>query len=54
VWQNAADHKRVMSDQGIFAQAEHILEILHGQMKAIPVKPAFREWVRLDLLPDAG
>lgn len=53
-WQNAADHRMVMSDSGIFAQAEYILEILHEQMGAIPRKPAFRDWVRLDLLPDAA
>ena len=50
-WHDAADHKRVMSDSGIFAQAEYILEILHEQMGALPRKPAFRDWVRLDLLP---
>lgn len=53
-WHNAADHKRVMSDSGIFAQAEYILEILHGQMGALPRKPAFRDWVRMDLLPSTG
>lgn len=41
----------MMSDSGIFAQAEYLLEILHGQMGALPKKPAFRDWVRLDLLP---
>ena len=50
-WQNAADHQQVMSDSGIFAQADFLLEILHGQMRALPRKPAFRDWVRLDLLP---
>lgn len=50
-WHNAADHQRVMSDQGIFAQADYILEILVKQMKTLPRKPAFRDWVRLDLLP---
>jgi ABC-type nitrate/sulfonate/bicarbonate transport system substrate-binding protein len=53
-WQDAAAHQRVMSDRGIFAQAEFILEILHGQMKALPRKPEFRDWVRTDLLPDPG
>lgn len=51
VWQNAADHQRVMSDQGIFAQAEAVLVILHEQMRAIPEKPDFRRWVNLDVLP---
>jgi ABC-type nitrate/sulfonate/bicarbonate transport system substrate-binding protein len=53
-WQNAADHQRVMSDRGIFAQADYILEILVEQMGALPGKPAFREWVRLDLLPESS
>lgn len=53
-WQDAADHQTVMSDSGIFAQAEYLLEILHGQMGALPRKPAFRDWVRLDLLPGAA
>jgi hypothetical protein len=43
-----------MSDQGIFAQADYILEILVEQMRALPRKPAFRDWVRLDLLPGPG
>ncbi|MEN8175713.1 MAG: ABC transporter substrate-binding protein [Pseudomonadota bacterium] len=51
VWQGAPDQHRVMSDTGIFAQAEFLIEILHEQMRAIPVKPAFRDWVRLDILP---
>jgi len=51
VWQDAKDHKKVMSDSGIFAQADFILDILHDQMGALPRKPAFRDWVRLDLLP---
>lgn len=51
-WHGAADNRRVMSDQGIFAQADYILDILYGQMKAIPKKPDFRRWVKLDLLPD--
>lgn len=50
-WHDAADNRRVMSEQGIFAQADYILEILHEQMRAIPKKPDFRRWVKLDLLP---
>jgi hypothetical protein len=41
-----------MSDDGLFAQADFILDVLHGQMHALPRKPAFRDWVRLDLLPE--
>jgi hypothetical protein len=40
-----------MRDDGIFAQADFILDILCDQMHALPRKPAFRDWVRLDLLP---
>ena len=56
VWYGIEEQYRVMNDQGIFAQAEYILDILHDQMHAIPVKPKFREWVNLDLLrtPDMG
>lgn len=50
-WQDATDHQKVMSDSGIFAQADFILEILHEQMGALPRKPIFRDWVRMDLLP---
>jgi NitT/TauT family transport system substrate-binding protein len=53
-WHDAEDHRRVMSDEGIFAQADFIIEILHGQMGALPRRPPFREWVRLDLLPGSA
>jgi ABC-type nitrate/sulfonate/bicarbonate transport system substrate-binding protein len=51
VWHDAGEHRTVMSDRGIFAQAEYIIDILHDQMKAIPRKPDFRRWIRPDLLP---
>lgn len=51
VWHNAQQQTAVMSEQGIYPQAELITDILYGQMKAIPVKPAFREWVNLNVLP---
>ena len=51
VWQTLEDQKRVMSDQGIFGQTEYILKILHEEMKAIPVKPEFRRWVPMHILP---
>jgi len=44
----------LLSDNGIFAQADYILSILHDQMGALPVEPAFRDWVRLDLLPGSA
>jgi ABC-type nitrate/sulfonate/bicarbonate transport system substrate-binding protein len=50
-WHGVADHQRVMSDSGIFAQVDYILNILHDQMQALPRKPEFRNWVRMDLLP---
>jgi taurine transport system substrate-binding protein len=51
VWHNANQQIEVMSEQGIYPQAELIIDILYYQMKAIPVKPAFREWVNLSVLP---
>ncbi len=51
VWQTLEDQKRVMSDEGIFGQTEYILQILHEEMKAIPTKPDFRQWVPLHILP---
>jgi ABC-type nitrate/sulfonate/bicarbonate transport system substrate-binding protein len=51
-WQGAAAQRAVMSDDGIFAQADYILVILHERMGALPRKPAYRDWVRLDLLPE--
>lgn len=51
VWQGLADQRRVMSDRGMFGQADYVLGILDEQMGAIPRKPEFRRWVRLDLLP---
>ena len=51
IWYGAADQHRVMSDSGIFAQAEYILDILFDQMHAIPNKPEFRQWVNLEVLP---
>jgi taurine transport system substrate-binding protein len=51
VWHDAAQQSEVMSEQGLFPQAELIIEILYQDMKAIPNKPAFREWVNLDVLP---
>jgi ABC-type nitrate/sulfonate/bicarbonate transport system substrate-binding protein len=53
-WQDAADHQKVMSDEGIFPQVDYVLAILHEQMGALPRKPAFREWVRVDLIPSAA
>ena len=54
VWHGADAQHKVMSDAGIFGQAEHVIDILHGQMKTIPVKPKFREWVNMSILPHAS
>jgi ABC-type nitrate/sulfonate/bicarbonate transport system substrate-binding protein len=51
IWQTLNDQKRVMSDEGIFGQTEYILKILHEEMKAVPVKPEFRKWVPIHILP---
>jgi len=53
-WQDAVENRRIMSDRGIFAQADYILDILVDRMHALPQRPAFRDWVRTDLLPDPG
>ena len=42
--------KKVMSDTGIFGQADYVVRILHDDMKTIPEIPAFREWVNMDIL----
>jgi len=51
VWHDLEAQKRVMSDSGIFGQADYVVRILHEDMKAIPEKPDFRKWVNLDILP---
>ncbi len=53
IWHGAEDQFRVMSDSGIFGQAEYVSAILHEQIRAIPGRPAFREWVNLEILPVA-
>ena len=50
VWLGAHDQIRVMSEQGLFKQADFLIDILYEQMKAIPNKPDFRQWVKLDYL----
>jgi ABC-type nitrate/sulfonate/bicarbonate transport system substrate-binding protein len=51
IWQGAKAQQRVMSDKGMFAQAELLTGILHDDMHAIPLRPDFRAWVKLDVLP---
>lgn len=50
-WHGAEENAKIMSDDGIFSQAEHVVDILHDQTKAISKKPNFRDWVNLDVLP---
>jgi taurine transport system substrate-binding protein len=52
VWHNAQEQTVVMSEHGIYPQAELIIDILYRQMQTIPVQPPFREWVNLKVLPD--
>ncbi len=51
IWHDLNDQKKVMSDQGIFGQADYIVRILHEDMKSIPNKPDFRKWANLGILP---
>lgn len=51
IWLGAAEQAVVMSDEGIFGQAEYIVEILRDDIKAIPAAPAFREWVNTGIMP---
>ncbi len=51
IWHDLEAQKRVMSEKGIFGQADYIVRILHEDMKAIPKKPNFRKWVNIDILP---
>ena len=54
VWHDAHAQRTVMSDEGIFGQADYVVRILHEDMKTIPEKPAFREWVNMEILPSEG
>ncbi len=51
IWLDLNDQRQVMSDKGIFGQADYILQMLHKDMKAIPRIPDFRKWVNVDILP---
>ena len=51
VWNTAADQKRIMSDAGMYGQADYVSKLLHEKMKKIPAVPDFRKWVRTDLIP---
>lgn len=49
-WLDRADQRRIMSDAGLYGQADYVLGILHDDMHTIPEKPAFRQWVNSDIL----
>jgi taurine transport system substrate-binding protein len=51
LWHDLEAQKGVMSEEGIFGQAEHIVRILHEDIKTIPKKPDFRKWVNLRIMP---
>jgi ABC-type nitrate/sulfonate/bicarbonate transport system substrate-binding protein len=51
VWHDIEDQQRVMTDTGIFGQADYVVRLLHEDIKTIPQKPEFRDWVNLDILP---
>jgi ABC-type nitrate/sulfonate/bicarbonate transport system substrate-binding protein len=50
VWYDLADQQEVMSETGIFGQAEYVIRILKDDMKVIPKKPDFMDWVNMDIL----
>ena len=51
VWHDLEAQKQVMSEGGIFGQAEYIVRMLNEDMKTIPKKPDFMKWVNMDILP---
>jgi len=51
VWNTAQDQKTIMSDQGMYGQADFVAKLMHEKMKKIPAVPDFRKWVRTDLIP---
>ncbi len=54
IWHDIAAQHKVMSDTGIFGQADYVIRILHDDMKKIPERPAFREWVNMEILSFEG
>jgi taurine transport system substrate-binding protein len=51
VWNTAADQKRIMSDAGMYGQAEYVSRLMKEKMGKISAVPDFRKWVRTDLIP---
>ncbi len=53
-WLGAADQAKVMTESGIYGQADYVTEILKNDIKAIPEKPDFRKWVNLEVIPSGS
>jgi ABC-type nitrate/sulfonate/bicarbonate transport system substrate-binding protein len=51
IWHDLEAQKKIMSESGIFGQAEYVVRILREDMNKIPEKPDFLKWVNLDILP---
>jgi hypothetical protein len=51
IWHDLEAQRKVMSESGIFGQAEYVVRILREDMNKIPEKPDFLKWVNLDILP---
>ncbi len=51
IWHDLEAQRKVMSEKGIFGQAEYVVRILREDMNKIPEKPDFLKWVNLDILP---
>lgn len=50
LWYNLSQQQDVLSDSGLYGQGEFVLDFLQNVVKAIPSKPNYKQWVRLDLL----
>jgi ABC-type nitrate/sulfonate/bicarbonate transport system substrate-binding protein len=52
VWHELMDQKQVMSDEGIFGQAEYVVDMFLKEIggDTIEKKPNFKKWVKMDLL----
>ncbi len=51
IWHGKLEQQTIMSEAGIFGQADYIAGMLHEEMRTIPLKPDFRQWVKMDILP---
>lgn len=51
IWHDLEAQRKIMSEEGIYGQAEYVARILREDMKKIPNKPDFMDWVNMDILP---